>query len=553
MFGRNLAGARDAVAGQVTRIRRRGALLLRQGRQQWRRSLKLRVAATTLLVSGVVVLFVGAVLLNQISAVLLDSKEKAALQETRAGVDVAQTEMGAVDDAGSTLARNTILKITDALSKRSGSAGQFDLVLMSFSNPGFTNSGGRGVERRSIPQDLESLVRQGELAFRYGPIYYNGTEEHTAKGLLVGGAVETGNGRLGLFYFFPLDAEESSINEIERTVYVAGLAIMLLVAGISVLVTQQVVRPVRQAAQTASRFAEGHLEERMQVRGEDDLALLASRFNEMADSLQRQITKLEELSRLQRRFTSDVSHELRTPLTTVRMAADVLHSTRADFPPEVARSAELLQTELDRFETLLGDLLEISRYDAGAAVLESESVDMRTLIHRVVSATLPLAARQGSEIVLHLPSGPVVAEVDSRRVERVLRNLVGNAVEHGEGLPVEVTLAGDDHAVAISVRDHGIGLAPGEGALVFNRFWRADPSRNRRTGGTGLGLSISLEDARLHGGWLQAWGRAGAGSQFRLTLPRRRGQTLVRSPLPLQPRDADTLVTGRTPQELEAT
>jgi two-component system sensor histidine kinase MtrB len=138
---------------------------------------------------------------------------------------------------------------------------------------------------------------------------------------------------------------------------------------------------------------------------------------------------------------------------------------------------------------------------------------------------------------IDVPDEPVVADVDSRRVERILRNLLVNAIEHGEGRPVEVALRGDSHSIAVAVRDHGVGLRPGEAALVFDRFWRADPSRDRRTGGTGLGLSISLEDARLHGGWLHAWGRPGHGAQFRLTLPVHSGDKVVSSPLPIEPAD----------------
>ena len=134
-----------------------------------------------------------------------------------------------------------------------------------------------------------------------------------------------------------------------------------------------------------------------------------------------------------------------------------------------------------------------------------------------------------------LPDEEVLAEVDPRRIERILRNLLTNALDHGEGHPVEVIVAADSDAVAVLVRDHGIGLEPGQQDLVFTRFWRGDPSRDRRTGGTGLGLSISLEDARLHGGWLQAWGAPGQGSAFRLTLPRSPGIELTRSPLPLGP------------------
>jgi two-component system, OmpR family, sensor histidine kinase MtrB len=147
--------------------------------------------------------------------------------------------------------------------------------------------------------------------------------------------------------------------------------------------------------------------------------------------------------------------------------------------------------------------------------------------------------RHGSDLVFHEPDAPVTVDMDARRVERILRNLIGNALDHGEGKPVEITVGADDDAVAITVRDHGIGLRPGQAALVFNRFWRGDPSRSRLTGGTGLGLAIALEDARLHDGWLQAWGERARGAQFRLTLPRHAGHTLMHSPLPLIPEDVD--------------
>jgi two-component system sensor histidine kinase MtrB len=341
-----------------------------------------------------------------------------------------------------------------------------------------------------------------------------------------------------MYYLFPLDNEEDTLQLVQRTLGGAGVALVLLVGLIAYVVTRQVVTPVRMAARISERLAAGRLEERMHVRGEDDLARLAASFNKMATNLQRQIRQLEDLSRVQRRFVSDVSHELRTPLTTVRMAADVLYESREEFDPSVARSAELLQAQLDRFESLLSDLLEISRFDAGAALLEPEASDVADIARRVIEATQPLAERRGSIVDLAAPETPCIAEVDSRRVERILRNLIVNAIEHGEGRPVIVRVAADEHAVAVAVRDRGVGLKPGEAALVFNRFWRADPARARTTGGTGLGLSIALEDAHLHGGWLQAWGAAGDGAQFRLTLPRRPDVELDGSPIPLEPEDS---------------
>src|SRR5205814_1223263 len=174
----------------------------------------------------------------------------------------------------------------------------------------------------------------------------------------------------------------SAANLVRTTMVVTGVALVGLLALVAALVTRLVVRPVRIAARTAQRLSAGLLDQRMQVRGEDDLARLAASFNQMAENLQNQIVRLEEMSRLQRRFTSDVSHELRTPLTTVRMAADLIFSSRQTFDPAVARSAELLQTELDRFENLLTDLLEISRFDAGFAMLDAEPTDLVPIVRR---------------------------------------------------------------------------------------------------------------------------------------------------------------------------
>ena len=287
----------------------------------------------------------------------------------------------------------------------------------------------------------------------------------------------------------------------------------------------------------------------MAVRGTDDLAALATSFNEMAASLAEKMAELQELSLVQRQFVSDVSHELRTPLTTIRIAADVLYASRLQLEPASVRSAELLQGQLERFESLLADLLEISRYDANAATLDPEAVDICDVVRNSADDAQQLAERRGTKIQFRLPAGPCVAEVDGRRVARILRNLLVNAVEHGEDKDAMVTVAADRDAVAIAVRDFGVGLAPGEATLVFDRFWRADPARARTSGGTGLGLSIALEDALLHGGWLEAWGEPGRGSVFRLTLPRVTGASLAGSPLPLIPDESELATVPKEGQD----
>jgi two-component system sensor histidine kinase MtrB len=538
--GTDGSGARAGVAPRLTALRRRTveltAHLARRAVHAWRASLQLRVGAITMLVAGVMVVIVSLVLFRQISDQLLGAKMRAAVDQSLSGVQYAQSEVSGIATSDSASIRATLSRTVGNLKDRGGAAGDFDVVMVYLSGDSERNAASRRAVYPALPHDLRTEVANGSQAYRYA-LVPDPTGDPVPT-LLVGAPVPTdgqAGDRVEVYFAFPLDQEQESLQGIRSTVLITCAVLTLFVAGIGVLVTRLVVDPVRRAAGSAQRLAEGHLEERLVVRGEDDLARLATSFNAMADSMQKQITQLEGLSQLQQRFTSDVSHELRTPLTTVQMAAAVLHEARAEFDPAVARSAELLRAELDRFEVLLSDLLEISRYDAGAAVLDAEPQDLVPVIERVVTGMSALAERHDCDLQVAVPPVPVIAEVDGRRVERVLRNLVGNAIEHGTGQPVEITLAASASAVAITVRDHGVGLTSADAQHVFDRFWRADPSRVRTVGGSGLGLSISLEDARLHGGWLQVWGLPGMGAQFRLTLPMTAGGELTSSPLPLRP------------------
>jgi two-component system sensor histidine kinase MtrB len=425
--------------------------------------------------------------------------------------------------------------------------------------PGFdaaTGSGFRrspGLSRDSLPEDLlEQVAANDGLYWTYSEMTYQDSDQ-TSPAVVVGSRIKIASSgdEYGLFYLFPMDDQAETLAFVKRGMVSAGIVLLALIAAVAWLVTRQVVTPVRLARRIAERLAAGRLEERMHVRGQDDIARLGISFNQMAASLQRQIRQLEELSRMQRRFVSDVSHELRTPLTTVRMAADVLHDTRANFDPATARAAELLQAELDRFESLLTDLLEVSRFDAGAARLDLETVDLAELADRAGIAYEALAERRGASLRVVVGGRPCLVEADARRLDRIIRNLVVNAISYSQSDEIVVRVAGDDQAVALTVRDWGIGLHPGEATLVFNRFWRADPARARGAGGTGLGLAIALEDAQLHGGWLQAWGEPDQGAQFRLTLPRRAGGELRRSPLPLVPRDEPELRIGQAYERLD--
>ncbi|GAA3031652.1 two-component system sensor histidine kinase MtrB [Gordonia defluvii] len=506
----------------------------------WRRSLQLRVIVSTLVLSLVVLVVLGFVLMSQITNSLLDAKLVAAGEEIDRARVVVERDLASPDPSTPVITRlrQTRALLTERDTGESGTGsravGAFDTVLL-VRGPG---SGGAvtGVGPvGAIPANLRTMVQSGQVAYQYSTV--ETTDGANTAALLVGSPTNAAIPGLEIYLVFPLTAEEDTVKLVFRTLFTGGVVLLGLLTAIAWLVSRQVVLPVRSAARVAVRFAAGQLSERMPVRGEDDMARLAVAFNDMAESLQRQIAHLEEFGGLQRQFTSDVSHELRTPLTTVRMASDLLYDGRDDLDPVRKRSVELLDKELDRFETLLNELLEISRHDAGMAELAAEHMSMSIPIDGALQTVRHLADETGTELVVDLPEEPVIAEIDPRRVERILRNLLANAIDHSEQRPVTLTMRTDGDAVAVTVRDRGVGLRPGEEKLVFNRFWRSDPSRYRRSGGTGLGLAISVEDANLHSGRLEAWGEPGQGSNFRLTLPLKRGHKVLGSPLPLRPLD----------------
>ena len=506
----------------------------------WRRSIQFRVVVSVIALSAVVTGFIGLQLIDQITDGLVANRAKAAVAEAsteKAVADERLRQAGASNfDPGAQLAQ-----LVDSMVVRSKVRGFEVVVIGPIKGAAGAPTGGiglrtsPGVSASSVPASLQRAVERSEGAsWTYTKINY--IDRADVAGVAVGNRIvlPSDGGTYATYFLFPMDGEAKTLSLVRSALLAAGALLVLLVALLTWLVTRQVVAPIQIVRRVAERISSGRLEERVKVKGVDDIARLSASVNQMADALQKQIRQLEELSRVQRQFVSDVSHELRTPLTTVRMAGDVLHDAREDFEPVAARAAELLQAELNRFEGLLADLLEISRFDAGAAGLETDDVDLAEVARSVIASTQPLADKRGVTVRL-MPLVRVLAEADVRRVERIVRNLVTNAIDHAEGRDIEITVAGDEHAAALGVRDYGVGLAPGASAMVFNRFWRADPARARTSGGTGLGLSIALEDARLHGGTLQAWGALGEGAHFRLTLPRKIGEPVIHSPLPLAP------------------
>jgi two-component system sensor histidine kinase MtrB len=390
---------------------------------------------------------------------------------------------------------------------------------------------------KSIPQSLrKQIAKSGEVKYAYAKIMQkSGVEEQS---LVVGKRVNIPSGGIYEMYIvFSLGNQQATIELIKNSLLFTGLALILLIALIVFLVVRQVVRPVREAARIANQFTEGDFTQRMSINSQDEMATLARSYNEMALSIERQISRLENLSRVQQRFVSDVSHELRTPLTTLRMASEVIHNQRQSFDPLVSRSSELLSAQIERFERLLEDLLEVSRFDAEVAVLEPSEFDVVNLVKRCIKDFELGDSDTDSGIRIETESETVVIKADIRRVERIMRNLLSNALDHADDQEVVVTIVATDTEVGIGVRDRGSGLDESALIRVFDRFWRADPSRARVRGGTGLGLSIALEDARLHNGELDAWGRPGKGAHFVLTLPRIAGLSINSRPIKITPED----------------
>lgn len=511
---------------------------------RWRTSLQLRVVALTLAITSAVVAVIGYVLVTQIREQVLSAKQRAAIEQSSEGVSYVVGQLDLASGVTAPAVSETLESAVNQLQQRATAAGLFYVISVLRDADGAVVrpiTAEPTLSVQDLPADLQAVVGEDQQALSYATMDVANSSQQV---LVVGSAVPTNRGDIELYYIYPLDSESAVMDFVGRTVVAAALAFLLLIPGVGLLISRLVVLPVREAARTAQRLAAGELDQRMAVRGADDLARLATSFNGMAASLSAQISRLERMSQVQQRFSSDVSHELRTPLTTVRMAAEMLYDYRDEFPEVASRSAELLNTELDRFEELLKDLLEISRYDAGGLRLDAQSEDVRALIDRVVTPFRPLADDQGCELTVDIDDEVATAEISVGRVERVLRNLIANALEHGVGQPVEVTASQDDFAVAIAVRDHGVGIDQNAADRLFDRFWRADPSRVRKLGGTGLGMAISLEDVRLHGGWLHVWGAPEAGTCFRMTLPVNEGGVILHSPLPLIPPDVEDPTEG---------
>ena len=512
------------------------------GLRLWRRSVQFRTVVITVVLVGLAEILVGGFLSAQISKGLFEERlEQVSAEATRwlAQADSAFSSASTTNaNAASTLVMDTLRGM-----QGDGVAVRRDVVFRllpgasAYWVPGQDTS---SVASAAITDELQNQVSSGSDIY-WQSVELTGEKGEIKPGVAFGKRVTVPPGRdYALFLVYDFSQVADTLVLVQRVLLGGGAVLLLIITGISWYVARRSLQPVAEAAQTAEKVAAGRLDERMEVQGQDELARLSTSFNRMADSLAEQIVQLEALSQMQQRFVSDVSHELRTPLTTVRMAAEVLYLSRDEFSTVNARSTELLYDQVERFQGLLNDLLEISRFDAGAAQLAETKTDVEAVVSRAMATAQPWADKAGSPVKVTIVGADkhkrgVYASMDPRRIERIIRNLILNAVEHGEGNPIEVLIAENSDAVAVAVRDHGIGLSEEDAVRVFERFWRKDPARARTTGGSGLGLSIARADARLHGGALEAWGKPGVGSTFRLTLPKTLGEKITVSPLPLGP------------------
>lgn len=500
-----------------------------------RRSLALRVVIIATTLFTISAGLIGTVIFNQIRDQIINDRIENSVNEAITTISAAEFRFAVTqfpDDQALQKTFEDVLQLS--LAPGALTTGREIALLKAPENPNATSdySGQSNfVDRKSIPKELRIEVEStNEIRWQLTDITY--TSGNSFPGLAVGRKIAVPlAGTYEMYVLFSFEGQQTSIDIVARGLLIAGAFVFILILGIASLIVRRVVEPIRNIASIAESFTAGNFTQRVEVRGEDEIAALGRSFNEMAFSIEQQISRLENLSRMQQRFVSDVSHELRNPLTTVRMAAEILLNAKGSFDPQVARSAEILWTQVSRFDQLLTDLLEVSRFDAAVATLESDPVDLEILVRETLDEMDIGAIRV--EVRTAPPRAEMVIAGDSRRIRRILRNLISNALDHGEGKEILVTLNRRESCIELGVRDFGVGLKSDQFERVFERFWRADRSRSRERGGTGLGLAIASEDAKLHGGSIRVYGEPERGALFILTLPIASGQPITDSPTDL--------------------
>ena len=500
-----------------------------------RHSLSAKLAVAITLAALVLLLVFGIIVASQLRSSMFETRKDAILADASLRFSSAQSVFSSSTATSPDQVQESARGALASLKASAAGAGATNVALLR--SEGSTaslriNQIEDEQMRGLITPQMREAVAQGGAQWQSVGIRASDSDK-VSPGILVGTQVQLPRaGTHELYILYSLAADQRQVDVVLRVLVLSALPIIVaLPIGVFALL-HRLLLPVRLTVSAATKAAEGDLDVRVEVHGADEMAALGRAFNAMTSSLQDTISRYDELAKLQQRFVSDVSHELRTPLTTIRMAEDIVWDNREDLPAHARRSAELLHDQTERMEQMLADLLEISRYDAASALLDAEDRDLRPIVTRVVEACADLAERQGVTVDIVAPTR-VAAEIDERRIERVIRNLVVNAIEHADGAPVTITLAATETDVACRVRDRGVGMTQEVADHVFDRFYRADTARARTTGGTGLGLAIATEDVAIHGGRLQAYGEPGRGASFLMTLPKRAGEEIVSRPLAL--------------------
>ncbi|MFC7766176.1 histidine kinase dimerization/phospho-acceptor domain-containing protein [Leucobacter soli] len=457
MVARN---GRSAFRQRLRRLRLRwirfSQPLLGPLRRRWKRSLKLRTMTITGIVTGVMILIAGTFILTNVGDDLYSARRDQVLQDSARATLAAQGRIDASDASN----RASMLALAASVRRTVQDTSASQLIYVR-RQPGQAPAPDAPDDSTTLPQlvdavtpELSEAVKQGEAPQFWQAVRLMDDSGVENPGIVVASTLSfpAGAGTYDLFIGYDLSDTERALGFISRTLALTALFLMLLIGGLVLVISNIVFRPIRVAANTSRRLAAGDREARMPLQNDEHFDQLSKGFNDMADTLQRRIDELDRLSEMQQRFVSDVSHELRTPLTTVRLASEVLKAQEHDPESSQARAIEVLGDQIDRFESLLTDLLEISRYDAGRVVIETEPTNLVALTNDVVEGLRPLS---GSPIEICTDGGFSPLEVDARRIRRIVSNLVGNAIEHGEGRPIVVSVDSNAGAVAIGVRDWG--------------------------------------------------------------------------------------------------
>ena len=352
----------------------------------------------------------------------------------------------------------------------------------------------------AVPVSLRDIVRQGKLG--YQRLEVGGTPY-----LVVGGKVPGSGAQL--YLLFDEAAVQGNLNQLRNTLAIAWLGVVLLAALIGHTLARRTLEPVGRASEAARLMAQGRLETRLPAGPPDEFGAWASAFNEMADALEAKIAELVAAQDRERRFTANVAHELRTPLAALVAEASVLSEQASQLPDPARRPVELLIADVRRLRMLVDELMEISMLDAGSEPVQRRVIDVGSI------ATALIGAR-GWQARVAVSGGPLMLATDPRRVERILANLIGNAIEHS-GQDIGVRIGADGESGWVEVADGGPGIPAEHMPHVFERFYKADSART--SPGSGLGLAIAWENARLLGGSISVASDVGRGSVFRLTVP----------------------------------